>query len=117
MDAMRTNPTQGRASKRWPHLGVWQFGLGPNSPIPSPRLQLGIIDQTGKVVRRLEQIEGDCIDPGYVDFFSSHNCHPAVYEHPLIDIDENEKITEVLHPNFSQSCDMDVYLKILENWH
>ena len=112
----RVLPTQGRPSKRWPHLGVWQMCLGPNSPIPGPRLQLVILDTEGKVVRRMEQIEGACIDEGYVDFFLSHNCRPAVHEHPMVDIDAAGNIAEVLHPDYRQELGMDIYLKILENW-
>ena len=69
---MRTLPASGRASPRFGHLGVWNLSLGPNSPVPGERLQILILDHEGKVVRRFEQIEGRCIDPGYVDFFMSN---------------------------------------------
>lgn len=112
----RTLPTQGRKSPRFGHLGMWNYCLGPNSPVPGQRLIVLILDQEGRVVRRLEQIRGSCIDEGYVDFFLSHNCRPAVHEYPLGDIDENGQIVEVLHPNFTPGLSMDLYLALLEKW-
>jgi hypothetical protein len=50
----------------------------PLSPVPGERLQVFIIDRAGRIVRRFDQIEGRCIDPGYVDFFLSHNRRPAI---------------------------------------
>jgi hypothetical protein len=113
---MRQLPAQGRTSPRFGHLGVWNYCLGPNSPIPGERLQVFVIDQAGSIVRRFEQIEGRCIDPGYVDFFLSHNCRPAVHERPIVDIDQNGKIAGVLHPNYTQSLGMEVYLQLLTAW-
>ncbi len=75
-----------------------------------------ILDQQGRVVRRLEQIRGNCIDEGYVDFFLSHNCRPAIHEYPLVDIDQNGQIQQLLHPNFTPGTSVDVYLAILEAW-
>ena len=112
----RPLPAQGNKSPRYGQLGMWNYCLGPNSPIPGPRLIIMIIDQQGRVVRRLEQIRGDCIDEGYVDFFLSHNCRPAVHEYPLVDIDAQGNIAEVLHPNFTPGMSMDVYLDILNEW-
>jgi hypothetical protein len=116
MNTQRTLPNCGRKSPRYGHLGMWNYSLGPASPIPGPRLIVMILDQQGKVVRRLEQIRGNCIDEGYVDFFMSHNCRPAVHELPLVDIDENGQIVEVLHTNFTPTTGMDVYLSILGQW-
>jgi hypothetical protein len=114
--ANRILPTQGRKSPRYGHLGMWNYCLGPNSPVPGQRLIVMILNQEGRPVRRLEQIRGSCIDEGYVDFFLSHNCRPAVHEYPLVDIDENGQIVEVLHPNFTPGMSMDLYLAILEKW-
>ena len=116
MNGERKPPEIGRASPRYGHLGVWNYCLGPNSPIPGDRLQIYILDQQGNTVRRFEQIEGRCIDPGYVNFFLSHNCQPAVHERPIVDIDENGKITAVLHPNYTQELGMDLYLRLLREW-
>jgi hypothetical protein len=112
----RTLPTQGRKSPRYGHLGMWNYCLGPNSPVPGPRLIVLILDQEGRTVRRLEQIRGNCIDEGYVDFFLSHHCRPAVHEYPLVDLDENGQIVEMLHPNFTPGLSIDLYLAILQKW-
>lgn len=112
----RRLPSQGRKSPGFGNLGVWNYCLGPDSPIPGERLQVFIIDQAGNIVRRFEQIEGRCIDPGYVDFFMSHRCRPAVNERPIVDIDANGQITAVLHPNYTQSLGMEVYLQLLRAW-
>lgn len=112
----RKLPLQGRPSPRFWHLGVWNYSLGPNSPVPGERLQIFILDAAGRTVRRFEQIQGRCIDPGYVDFFLSHNCRPAVHERPVVDIDENGNIATVLHPNYTQDMGMDLYLRLLTAW-
>lgn len=112
----RKLPTQGRPSIKFGKLGVWNFCLGPNSPIPGERLQIFILDGQGDIVRRFEQIEGRCIDPGYVDFFLSHNCRPAVHERPIVDIDEQGKIAAVLHPDYTQSLGQELYLRLLGDW-
>ncbi len=114
--AMRQLPARGRPSPRFGHLGMWNLSLGPNSPIPGERLEVAILDQAGRIVRRFEQIEGRCIDPGYVDFFESHHCRPAVHEMPIVDIDENGQIVAVLHPNYTQEMGMDLYLRLLTDW-
>ena len=116
MQTTRTLPTQGRKSPRFGHLGVWNLCLGPQSVLPGPRLQVVIINEQGRIVRRFEQIQGDCIDPGYVDFFLSHNCRPAAHEHPLVDIDEHGQIVKVLHPNYTASMGMGPYLELLSDW-
>jgi hypothetical protein len=111
----RNLPEHGRKSPKFGHLGVWTFSLGPNSPIPGERLMLGIIDSEGNIVRRFEQIRGACIDPGYVDFFNSYRCRPSVHEMPLVDIDNEGKVT-VLLQHHSQEMGMGIYLSVLEAW-
>jgi hypothetical protein len=112
----RVLPDRGNKSPRFGHMGVWNYCLGPNSPIPGERLQIYILDQEGKIIRRFEQIEGHCVDPGYVDFFLSHNCRPAVHERPIVDIDENGNIAAVLHPHYTQALGMELYLRLLGEW-
>ena len=114
--AARQLPAQGRPSLGFRKLGVWNLCLGPNSPIPGERLQILIVDSTGKIVRRFEQIEGRCIDPGYVDYFESHRCRPALHERPIVDIDKDGKIAAVLHPNYTQAVGMETYLQLLTEW-
>lgn len=112
----RKLPDRGNPSPRFGHLGVWNYCLGPSSPIPGERLVIMMLDQAGLIVRRFEQIEGRCIDPGYVDFFMSHRCRPAVNERPIVDIDEQGQIASVLHPNYTQDLGMALYLRLLEEW-
>lgn len=116
MTLERPLPPRGRQSPRFGHLGVWNLSLGPNSPVPGERLQICIVDLAGRIVRRFEQIEGRCLDPGYVDFFLSHRCRPALHERPIVDIDENGQIAEVLHPHYTQQLGMEVYLQLLTSW-
>lgn len=111
----RTLPTQGRKSPRHGDMGLWVFSLGPASPVPGERLQLGIIDADGNVVRRFEQIQGRCLDEGYVDFFLGPNCRPASYEMPIVDITPDGKAT-VLCTHYSQQMGPDLYLRLLAAW-
>jgi hypothetical protein len=113
---IKTLPNRGRPSPRYGHLGMWNYSLGPNSPIPGQRLQVLILDQAGRIIRRFEQIEGRCIDPGYVDFFESHHCRPALHEMPIVDIDAEGKIVAILCAYYTQSMGMDIYLKLLGEW-
>ena len=112
----RKLPSEGRKSPRFGHLGMWNFCLGPDSPLPGDRLRVGILDQNGNVVRRFEQIRGTCIDAGYVDFFGSHRCRPSVHEMPILDIDAEGKIVKVLCADYQQSMGMALYLQLLEAW-
>jgi hypothetical protein len=112
----RTLPNRGKESPRFGNLGMWNLSLGPNSPVPGQRLEVAILDETGAIVRRMEQIRGECTDPGYVDFFLSHNCRPASHEYPIVDIDENGKVAAILCRHYTQSMGMDLYLEILTKW-
>lgn len=111
----RKLPDRGRPSPRYGHLGMWNYCLGPNSPIPGERLIVLILDQEGKPVRRLEQVEGRCIDEGHVDFFLGPNCRPAVHERPLVDIAPDGQAV-VLHPDYRQAQGMETYLQIVKEW-
>ena len=115
-EVVRQFPERGKVSPRFGHLGMWNLSLGPNSPIPGQRLEVAILDLNGTIVRRFEQIRGACTDPGYADFFMSHNCRPASHEYPIVDIDEKGKVAEVIIGNYSQSMGMDLYLQLLEKW-
>lgn len=112
----RTRPNRGSVSPRFGHLGMWNLSLGPNSPIPGERLEVAIIDEEGKIVRRFEQVRGKCTDSGYVDFFLSAACRPALHEYPIVDIDENGKVAAIICQHYAQSMGMDLYLKLLTEW-
>lgn len=111
----RTLPTRGRKSPRLGHLGVWNLSLGPNSPVPGTRLEVAIVDDTGAIVRRFEQIAGAVIDDGYVDFFGSAKCRPSIQHFPIVDIDANG-VQTVLCSHYEQSMGQELYLKLLTAW-
>jgi hypothetical protein len=95
---------------------MWNLCLGPNSPLPGERLEIVILDETGKVVRRLEQVRGLCRDEGYVDFFLGPNCRPAVHDFPLVDIDADGQVAAIVHPNYSQDLGQELYLRLVKAW-
>jgi hypothetical protein len=105
----------GEPSTRHPGLGVYVHSLGPSSPIPGERLQIVIYDQQDNIVRRFEQVRGECLDPGYVDFFLSSRCRPAIYLWPLVDIDMEGKQT-ILVENFRSGMDMNIFYRALTEW-
>ena len=109
-------PDSGRPSPRYGHLGMWNYCLGPNSPLPGERLIVLLLDDKGHVFRRFEQIRGVCTDPGYVDFFNSPNCRPAAHEYPLVDFSADGKEFNVVCPHYCQSMGMDLYLKLIREW-
>ena len=87
----------GRAYIKFQNRGVWIHSLGPQSPVPGPRLKLAIYDKDGTCLRRMEQVRGDCLDPGYVDFFGSPRCRPAKHEMPVVDIAPDGTQTILAH--------------------
>jgi hypothetical protein len=86
-----TTKRQGYRSPKNGHLGVYTLcsGPDPNGPAPGERLIIVIYDGDDNIVRRLEQVKGNCIDPGYVDFFLSAKCRPSVHDYHIIDIDRD----------------------------
>lgn len=113
--AARVLPSTGRPSPRHGHLGLWVFSLGPSGNPSGERLQLALLDETGAVVRRFEQVEGRCLDPGYVSFFGGPNCRPAVHEMPLVDVAPNGAQT-ILMRDYHPSMGMQPYLDALGRW-
>lgn len=75
------------------HRGVYTIcsGPDPSGPVPGERLIIVIYDKDDNIVRRLEQVQGNCIEPGYVDFFNSFRCRPALYDYHIIDTDRDGK--------------------------
>lgn len=112
---MNNLPDRGAASPRFGHLGMWNLSLGPNSPVPGDRLEIAILDQDRNIVRRLEQIVGTCIDPGYVDFFNSPRCRPSRFLYPLVDIAPDGTQQE-LHPDFHTRLGKDAFFRIVGDW-
>ena len=106
---------EGQVSTRHLHMGVRVLSLGPHSPIPGERLQIVIYNEQDEIVRRLEQIQAECIDPGYVDFFMGPNCRPARYRRPIVDIAPDGTVTELI-ADFTQSMGPNLWYTILAGW-
>lgn len=92
----------GYPSPRYSPLGVHFHCTGPDPRLPAPgeRLKIVIYDKHDRVIRRLEQVKGACIDHGYVDFFLSPKCRPAVDEYHIVDIDADNR-AEILATHFN----------------
>jgi hypothetical protein len=107
---------EGHESTRHPGRGVRVLSLGPNSPIPGERLQLVIYDLEDRIIRRLEQVRGECLVEGWVSFWENDpRNQQAVYRWPLVDIDARGVVTE-LHPDYSKTQGPEPYLSILAAW-
>lgn len=105
---------EGFRSPKYGHRGVYFLctGPGPDGPRPGDRVQVVIYDREDKVVRRFEQVQGECLDPGYVDFFGSPKCRPAKYRMPLVDIAPDGTQTVLLQdfqPGTPRSVMSDVF--------
>lgn len=55
--------------------------------MPGERLRVVIYDGDNNIVRRLEQVRGETIDPGYVDFFMSSRTRPSIVMYHIKDFD------------------------------
>jgi hypothetical protein len=86
----RKNMKTGYKSPKFPNDNVYFLCTGPDpkGPCPGERLIVVIYDNSDNVIRRLEQVKGNCIDEGYVDFFNSYKCRPSVYDYHIIDTDK-----------------------------
>jgi hypothetical protein len=106
---------EGRPTKRFPDLGVWAHSYGPESVLPGDRLKLVIYDKDDNIVRRFEQVRGECIEDGYVDFAVDALNLPSRFLYPIVDIAPDGEQT-VLKEDFSPRDDQDEYLKLLKVW-
>jgi hypothetical protein len=90
---MAINKRVGYRSPKNGHLGVYTICSGPDpkGPVPGERLIIVIYDNLDTIVRKLEQIQGRCLDEGYVDYFNSINYRPSVHEYYMIDSDKDDK--------------------------
>ena len=106
---------EGKPTNRFSHLGVWVHSYGPESKLPGDRLKIVIYDQDDNVVRRFEQIRGQCIDEGYVDFAVEALNIPARFLYPIVDIAPNGTQTTLVE-DFSQLSEQRNYLELLRVW-
>lgn len=90
---------EGFRSPKYGHRGVYFLCTGPDpsGPRPGPRLQAVVYDENDRVVRRFEQVQGECLDEGYVSFFGGHKDRPARYRMPLVDISPDGVQTVLAH--------------------
>ena len=82
------------------HLGVYTLcsGPDPSGPVPGERVIIVIYNKEDKIVRTLEQVKGNCIDPGWIDFFNTQACRPSVHEYHIVDTNElGEKTVMASH--------------------
>lgn len=108
---------EGFRSPKHGHRGVYFLCTGPNpgGPRPGPRLQVVIYNDKDEVVRRFEQIEGACLDPGHVSFFGGPKDRPAHYTMPIVDIGSDGTQT-VLVADFQPHMLRDVLSQALGKW-
>ena len=110
--ASTTNQRGGKPSPRFGHRGLHIINLGGgNTP-----LLLKLYGPDNQVLATLTEEKGECIDPGYVDFFLGPNCRPAKYQRYLV-----EKLpdgtTGVLHDNpASLAGAVPAWIAFLDHW-
>lgn len=103
---------EGNPSVRFGARGLYQVHLGGgNTP-----LLMKLYDEQDNVLATLTEEKGECIDPGYVDFFLGQNCRPAKHKRYLV-----EKLpdgtTNVLHDNPAELAkDFPAWVAFLDRW-
>jgi hypothetical protein len=103
---------EGKPSTRFGARGLHSISNGGGS---TPLL-LKLYGQDDAVLATLTEEKGECIDPGYVDFFLGPNCRPAKYQKYLV-----EKLPDgtmgILHDNpAALAGDFDAWVKFLDTW-
>ena len=102
----------GKPSIRFGHRGLHFVSLGGGS---QPMLAK-LYGADNRLIASLTEKRGNCIDPGYVDFFLGPNCRPAVWTTYLVEIDSNGK-EGILHDNpKALAADRDGWLSFLDAW-
>lgn len=105
---------EGFKSPKYGHRGVYFLCTGPDpsGPRPGERVKAVIYDKDDKVVRRFEQIQGECLDEGYVSFFGGPRDRSAKYRMPLVDIAPDGTSTVLLadfQPHMSRNIFSDAF--------
>lgn len=108
---------EGFKSPKYGHRGVYFLCTGPDpsGPKPGDRVKVVIYDKDDRVVRRFEQVQGACLDEGYVDFFNSPKCRPAKYVMPLVDFAPDGAQT-VLLADFQPGTPKSVFSDVFASW-
>lgn len=112
-----TKVREGFRSPKYGHLGVYFLctGPGPGGPRPGPRVQAVIYGKDGQVVRRFEQIQGECLDEGYVSFFGGPKDRPARYRLPVVDVAPDGTQTTLL-ADFQPGSPMSLFQDAFRSW-
>lgn len=108
---------EGFRSPKYGDRGVYFLCTGPDKdgPRPGPRVQAVIYDAEDRVIRRFEQIQGECIDEGYISFFGWPMDRPARYRLPLVDFAPDGTQT-VLLPDFQAHMGREVFALVFAAW-
>ena len=103
---------EGKPSPRFGHRGLHNIQLGGGD---TPLL-IKLYDADDNVIATLTEEKGECIDPGYVDFFLGPNCRPALYQRYLVE-HLADGTTGVLHDNPSALArNFTEWVAFLDNW-
>lgn len=108
---------EGFRSPKHGHRGVYFLCTGPDpsGPRPGPRLKVVIYGKDGQVVRRLEQVQGECIDGGHVSFFGGPGDRSARYRLPVVDVAPDGTQT-VLVQDFQPGAPRSVLESAFRGW-
>lgn len=103
---------EGKPSKNFGDRGLHFIHMGSHTQ----PLLAKLYGEGDAVLATLTEERGDCIDPGYVDFFLGPNCRPAQFKFYLV-----EKLpdgtTGVLHDNpKALASDYASWVKFLDTW-
>lgn len=103
---------EGKPSPRFGARGLHIIQLGGGS---TPLL-IKLYGPNDEVLATLTEEKGECIDPGFVDFFLGPNCRPAHYKRYVV-----EKLpdgtTGILHDNpVALASDFNAWVAFLEKW-
>lgn len=102
----------GKPSIRFGARGLHQINLGGDGK----PLLMKLYDANDKVIAELTEVRGDCIDPGYVDFFLGKNCRPAKYHRHIIERLPDGS-TNILHDNPKQlAANFPAWVAFLDEW-
>jgi len=103
---------EGKPSPRFGARGLHFINLGGGDR----PLLANLYNQADEVIATLTEEKGECIDPGYVDFFLGPNCRPAQYRKYLVEKLPNGS-TGVLHDNpVGLARDPHEWVAFLDKW-
>lgn len=103
---------EGKASPQFGARGMHTVNLGGGE---TPLL-IKLYDKNDEVLATLTEEKGECIDPGYVDFFLGPNCRPAKYQSYLVE-KMPDGTTAILHDNpKALASNFNQWVAFLDKW-